>query len=83
MTDLLALQPNIDIKLHIVAPSNRRAKFMAEVKRPSFSLLTRKPLRQMSSFLDYEAVEEIAGERMLSHMRDSEIENYEEIAEDE
>lgn len=44
MADLLALQPNMDIKLHIVAPEARREKVFSEIRRPVFSLLDRAPL---------------------------------------
>ena len=39
MADLLALQPNMDIHLHIVAPDEKRDKVLKEIKRPVFSLL--------------------------------------------
>ena len=39
MADLLALQPNMDIKLHIVAPVEKREKVFQEIRRPVFSLL--------------------------------------------
>jgi hypothetical protein len=35
MADLLALQPNMDIRLHIVAPDERREKVFREMTRPS------------------------------------------------
>jgi hypothetical protein len=41
MADLLALQPNMDIRLHIVAPDEKREKVMSEIVRPVFSLLDR------------------------------------------
>lgn len=44
MADLLALQPNMDIRLHIVAPDERRDKVFREMLRPVFSLLDRGPL---------------------------------------
>src|SRR5450631_4187987 len=44
MADLLALQPNMDINLHIVAPIARREKVFQEIRRPVFSLLDRGPL---------------------------------------
>ena len=34
MADLLALQPNMAIKLHIVAPEERREKVFQEIRRP-------------------------------------------------
>lgn len=33
MADLLALQPNMDIKLHIVAPEAKREKVFQEIRR--------------------------------------------------
>lgn len=44
MADLLALQPNMQIRLHIVAPVERREKVLREIKRPVFSLLDHGPL---------------------------------------
>jgi hypothetical protein len=41
MADLLALQPNMDINLHIVAPDERREKVFREMSRPVFMLLER------------------------------------------
>jgi hypothetical protein len=37
MSDLAAMQPNIKIKLFLVAPEARRAKVMQEINRPTFS----------------------------------------------
>lgn len=37
MSDLAAMQPNINIKLFLVAPEARRAKVMQEINRPTFS----------------------------------------------
>lgn len=81
MADLLALQPNMDIKLHIVAPSDRHDKVMREIRRPVFSLLERGPLAGMCTLLDYEAVREIAGLPHLRHVADTLLEEYAEGAE--
>jgi hypothetical protein len=80
MADLLALQPNIDIRLHIVAPEYRREKVLDEIRRPVFSVLEKGPLADNCSFLSYESIEALAEEKHLSHMTDSIIEEYEEIA---
>lgn len=40
MADLLAMQPNLNIPLYVVAPEERRGKVIAEVNRPTFSRLT-------------------------------------------
>jgi len=45
MADLLALQPNMDIRLHIVAPDERRENVFVEMKRPVFSVLERGPVQ--------------------------------------
>lgn len=67
MADLLALQPNMDIRLHIVAPGLKREKVFQEIRRPVFSLLERKPLAEVCSFLAYDSLRELAHERHLSH----------------
>ncbi|MFC0339969.1 hypothetical protein, partial [Paracoccus niistensis] len=82
MADLLALQPNMDIRLHIVAPSDKREKVFREIKRPVFSLLERGPLYEYCTYLPYEAVSAIADTPHLSHMNDSLLEEYAEHAED-
>jgi hypothetical protein len=81
MADLLALQPNMDIRLHIVAPEQKRDKVLREITRPVFSLLDRGPLYKSCSYIGYEAVEEISQMPHLGHMSDSIIEEYEELAE--
>jgi hypothetical protein len=83
MADLLALQPNMDIRLHIVAPDERRLKVMREIKRPVFSLLERGPLYEHCSYVPYSAVNAIAQLDHLSNMKESILDEYEEVAEDE
>ena len=53
MADLLALQPNMDIKLHIVAPTARREKVFEEITRPVFSLLEKGPLADSCTYLSH------------------------------
>ena len=60
MADLLALQQNMDIRLHIVAPDERRDKVFSEIRRPVFALLIRAGLASRCTFLSYESVDEIA-----------------------
>jgi hypothetical protein len=81
MADLLALQPNMDIHLHIVAPDERREKVFVEMKRPVFSVLERGPLSRRSTFLSYESVEAMNVLGHLAHTNDSIIAEYEEHAE--
>jgi hypothetical protein len=81
MADLLALQPNMDIKLHIVAPVTRRDKVFQELRRPVFSLLERGPLSESCTYLSYDSVRELAGQQHLAHLSDTVLDEYEEEAE--
>lgn len=83
MADLLALQPNMDIRLHIVAPAEKQDKVLREIRRPVFSLLDRGPLYDSCSYLPYEAIEEISGMEHLVHMNHSIIDEYAEFAVDD
>jgi hypothetical protein len=83
MADLLALQPNMQIRLHIVAPEERREKVLREIKRPVFSLLEHGPLYEKCTFLSYDAVQAIADQKFLAHMSDTILDEYEEGAEDD
>lgn len=55
MSDLITMQPNIDIRFYLVAPDLRAAKFAREIIRPTFSSL-RKPLHTLCRFLPYSAL---------------------------
>lgn len=81
MADLLALQPNMNIKLHIVAPYSRREKVFQEIQRPVFSLLEEGPLSERCTYLSYDSVEEIAKEKHLAHLSDGVLDEYTEEAE--
>jgi hypothetical protein len=81
MADLLALQPNMDIRLHIVAPDERREKVFREMLRPVFSLLDRGPLSRSCTFISYDSVKEIRSIGHLAHTNDSILAEYEERAE--
>ena len=80
MADLLALQPNMDIQLHIVAPDERREKVFREMNRPVFSLLDRGPLSDTCTFLSYDSVNLINSMEYLAHTTDSIIDEHEETA---
>jgi hypothetical protein len=77
MADLLALQPNMDIKLHIVAPIARKDKVFSEIRRPVFSLLERGPLTESCTYLAYDSVRQLASEKHLAHLSDSVLDEYE------
>jgi hypothetical protein len=76
MADLLALQPNMDIKLHIVAPEARKAKVMGEIQRPVFSLLEKGPLSELCTFVPYGSLRELAQEKHLQYMSDDVLDSY-------
>jgi hypothetical protein len=80
MADLLALQPNMDIRLHIVAPEPRKTKVFEEIRRPVFSLLEGKPLAERCTFLSYDSIRELSELKHLEHLSDSVLEEYEEEA---
>jgi hypothetical protein len=83
MADLLALQPNMDIRLHIVAPAARRDKVFQEIRRPVFSLLDRGPLSESCTYLTYESVRQLIAQPHLAHLSDDVLDEYEEAAEDD
>lgn len=55
MSDLLTLQPNLDIDLYLVAPDDRRGKVEQEILRPTFALRDR-PLPKICGFLPIDAL---------------------------
>jgi len=81
MADLMALQPNIDIKAHIVAPPERRDKVLEEIARPVFTLLEKGPLANSCTFISYDSLEDLFRQRHLEHMTDGVIDEYAEEAE--
>lgn len=65
MSDLLALQPNLEIKLYLVAPDERREKVEREILRPTFKL-REKPLHEVCGFIAFSTfLEKIHGIRRL------------------
>jgi hypothetical protein len=81
MADLLALQPNMAIKLHIVAPVDRREKVFSEIRRPVFSLLEKGPLAESCTYLSYDSLRELSTQKHLAHLSDSVLDDYAEEAE--
>lgn len=60
MSDLLALQPNINISLFIVAEERRRKDVIREIGRPTFKKALKKPLAQSCRYISFEKLEERA-----------------------
>ncbi len=65
MSDLVAMQPNLNIPLYIVAPEVRRDKVIQEVNRPTFSKLPL-PLKEICRYISFKTLKR-------------EIENYKPI----
>lgn len=81
MADLLALQPNLRIRAHIVAPNNRREKVKQEITRPVFTHLAGGPLAQVCSYIAYDAISQLNSQKHLEYMTDSIVDEYSEKAE--
>jgi hypothetical protein len=81
MADLLALQPNMNIRLHIVAPYARRDKVFQEIQRPVFSLLEEGPLSERCTYLSYDSIDEVTNLKHLAYLSDSVLDEYTEEAE--
>lgn len=79
MADLLALQPRMNIQLHIVAPGERREQVRREIVRPVFSVMDGGSMADRCSFLSYEVVDQILAQPNLAHMRETILEEYEEF----
>ena len=81
MADLLAMQPNLKVSLHIVAPTARREKVLQEIRRPVFALLGGGPLAEACTYLPYDAVNELGQNEHLVHLSDKVLDDYQERAE--
>lgn len=81
MADLIALQPNLKIQLHIVAPDSRADKVLREIQRPVFALLEGGPLADYCTYISYSSITKISEINVLHHLSDSVIEDYEQAAE--
>lgn len=82
MADLLALQPMLNIKIHIVAPNERRDVVLNQINRPAFADIAGKQLSQVCSYISYDSVFEVAQEKRLKHMNDTIVDDYSEFAEE-
>jgi len=76
MADLMALQPNLDIRAHIVAPIERKDRVLQEIARPVFTLLEKGPLSNSCTYISYDSLKELASEKHLEHMTDSVVDEF-------
>jgi len=82
MADLVALLPNLDIQIHIVAPENRREEVFKQISRPVFAVLEKAPLAEICSYISYDSVTEICQKKDLRYMKHSLLDDYAEFKED-
>lgn len=78
MSDLLVMQPNLDIPIFLVAPEDRRERVLREVNRPSFKAMkTKKPLYRTCRFISFEALREASDKyrEVLPHLQVSWLRN--------
>ncbi|MFZ3266657.1 MAG: EVE domain-containing protein [Terriglobales bacterium] len=61
MADLVAMQPNLNIPLFLVAPEERREKVFAEVNRPTFSRLDPR-LAEICRYISFDALKDRLGQ---------------------
>jgi hypothetical protein len=79
MSDLIAMQPNLDIPLFIVAPDEGRDEVITEVNRPTFSGLS-VPLHEMCRFISFASLNQ-AMEQITSMGRGPQPDVLDEISE--
>lgn len=58
MSDLKAMQPNLQIPLYLVAPDERRQKVFDEINRPTFSKLLNPPLVETCRFISFSTLKD-------------------------
>lgn len=81
MADLVALQPDINIPLHIVAPVDRKEAVIEQIRRPVFSLFEVAPLSERCTYLSYESIRELVNTPHIQHLNPSILDEYTESAE--
>jgi hypothetical protein len=79
MSDLVSMQPNININLYIVAPEVRRSRVFEEINRPTFAKLET-PLNETCQFISYSTLKDKI-EKVTGYIRYLKPEFLEDIAE--
>lgn len=79
MSDLISMQPNLNIPIYIVAPDNRKEKVLSEINRPVFSNLS-PPLNEICKFIPFSCLKKQFMENfpMLRYLRPKFLENISE-----
>jgi hypothetical protein len=83
MSDLVSMQPNINLKLYLVAPDEKRTRIFDEISRPTFARL-RPPLPKICRFIPYSRlIKEVNGlGAKVKYMKPEMIEDLAESCED-
>ena len=79
MSDLVAMQPNLNIRLFIVAPDERREKVLGEIARPTFTRM-KPPLHDHCQYISYSELKK-KEEQLRGFLQYLKPEFLEEIAE--
>lgn len=82
MADLVAMQPNLNIRLYLVAPDDKRDTVLQEIARPAFARLPR-PLSEICRYISYSSLEGAASKyaEVLSHLKPDFLDEIAEAAE--
>lgn len=82
LSDLIAMQPNLNIPLYLVAPDERREKVISELNRPTFSRLS-PPLAEMCRFISFSALRQglVDVAHVVHHVKPEFIEDLSESCE--
>lgn len=84
MADLIAMQPNLNIPLFLVAPDQRRDKVYSQINRPTFSRLS-PPMNQMCRYISFSALEDKINQvkDVVRHLKPEFLEDVSESCEPE
>lgn len=82
MSDLLSMQPNLNIPLYLVAPDERRNKVLSEVNRPTFSRLS-PPLKEVCRYISFSTLREQLpkDQRVIRYLTPAFLEEFSESCE--
>lgn len=82
MADLIAMQPNINFPLYLVAPDSRKNKVFAEVNRPVFSHLS-PPMKEICKYISFSTLKDRITQisNVIKHIKPEFLDDFAEICE--
>src|SRR5579859_5757523 len=82
MSDLVSMQPNLNIPLYLVAPDERRDKVITEVNRPTFSRLS-PPLTRICRYISFSRLRDKLNEaaRFVRYLKPEFLDELSELCE--